>query len=209
MTTLTPGTVQRAWRRYAPIAGTLPAMPTVGDYAYRASLPVGDPAFSGNYVFQLDHDTTSGEPVGDMTCSLAFFFVKNATPLPTAVARIWGMSQAEAGDEDETPYLGVYLGQVEFTIGAVHGIPFVSNPPKNVFAENWFMASQVRVTDDRGLRPPGLAVMGSDRSLAPASSACVPSVVFDALGFRRIAVSLRWVGSSAASNGLGFFWRSA
>ncbi len=137
------------------------------------------------------------------------WLLKNATPLPTAVARIWGMSQAEAGDEDETPYLGVYLGQVEFTIGAVHGIPFVSNPPKNVFAENWFMASQVRVTVDRGLKPPGLAVMGSDRSLAPASSACVPSVVFDAMGFRRIAVSLRWAAASAASNGLGFFWRSA
>jgi hypothetical protein len=200
--------MQRAWRRYSPFTGTVPSMPSVGANAYRASLPI-EYGFNGNYVFQLDHDTTSGEPVGDMTCSLAFFFVKKAIPIPTALARIWGMSQAVSGGENATPYLGVYLGEVEFTIGAAHGVPFISDPAKNVFAQDWYMASQIKVTDDRCLRPPGLAVVGSDRSLAPASSACVPSVVFDAMGFRRIAVSLRWAAATAASNGLGFFWRSA
>lgn len=185
----------------------MPSIPSIGAYAYKESLPIGYD-FNGNYVFQLDHDTASGEPVGDMTCSLAFFFVKKATTIPTAVARIWGMSQAIAGGENATPYLGIYLGQVEFTIGAVHGIPFVSDPPKNVFDVDWYMASQIKVVHDRCLRPPGLAVMGSDRSLTPDLSGCVPSVVFDAMGFRRIAVSLRWTAPSAASNGLGFFWRS-
>ncbi len=67
------------------------------------------------------------------------------------------------------------------------------------------LASRVVVQHDLALSPPGLRVVGNSN----VGSGRAPFVLFDAVGFRRIAVSLRWTAPSAASNGLGFFWKSA
>lgn len=63
------------------------------------------------------------------------------------------------------------------------------------------LASRVVVQHDLALSPPGLRVVGNSN----VGSGRAPFVLFDAMGFDRIVVSLRFT-ASAGTNGFGVFW---
>ncbi len=89
-------------------------------------------------------------------------------------------------------------------LGTSNGLPQESGPfdaYKNVLLENSYLASRVVVQHDRALSPPGLRVVGNSN----VGSGRAPFVLFDAMGFDRIVVSLRFT-ASAGTNGFGVFW---
>lgn len=205
MTTLTFGTVQREWRRTAPFNGTFAAMPDKGAFAYLATAPNPN-NFNGDFAFSIPGTVVDGDRVADMAFALSFFFVKNTTTLPPAIARIWGLSQAGPpvpANENAGPFLGVYLGEVEFRAGTAHGLPLSPDPPKNVLLDNWYMASRISVREEVALTPPGIRIIGN----AAAGTGCSPYMLFDAMGFNRIVIALRFA-EAAPTSGLGFFWRT-
>jgi hypothetical protein len=179
------------------------ALPAIGAYAYRETLPIGYD-FDGTWTIAMGNHAPSGEPVTDMCCALRFYFVKRSEPVPSAVARIWGVSKARPLGGSDGAFLGTYLGQVGFSLGVTKGLPPYEEPIniyKNVLLDDMYLASELQVHDERALQPPGIRVVSNAR-LGKGNS---PYVLFDALGFDRIVVSLRFI-ASAGSNGLGFFW---
>lgn len=203
MAILTPGTEQRVWKRMGAAAGPFTTLPGKGAYAYRESLPIGYD-YDGTWTFAMENRATSGEPVTDMCCALRFYFVKRAETIPTAIARIWGVSKAHPLGGVATAFLGAYLGQVGLTIGTSKGLPIDEDPfsvYKNVLLDDQYLASQVVVQHDRALQPPGLRVIGNGGP----GMGTTPMVLFDALGFDRIVVTMRFT-APFGNNGFGFFW---
>lgn len=207
MAILAPGTQQNRWRRMGSAAGSAPAMPDIGAYAYRETLPIGYD-FGWNWTIEVNPYPQPEPPEpripADMCCALRFYFVKATETVPPAIARIWGVSKAHLLGETDEAFLGTYLGQVGFNVGTSNGLPIDEDPfdtYKNVLLDNSYIASRVVVQDDRALSPPGLRVVGNSN----AGSGRSPFVLFDAMGFDRIVVSLRYT-DTYGSNGLGVFW---
>lgn len=203
MALLIPGTEQRVWTRMGAAAGPFSPLPTRGAYAFRTSLPIGYD-FDGTWTFAMENHAASGEPVADMCCGLRFFFVKRATTIPAAIARIWGISKAQPLGGGDEAFMGVYLGQVRLSIGTCKGLPIDEDPIdiyKNVLLDDQYLASQVVVEHDRALQPPGLRVIGNGGP----NMGTTPMVLFDALGFDRIVVTMRFT-APYENNGFGFFW---
>ncbi len=109
------------------------------------------------------------------TLALLFFGDPSAGDPKTIEVQFWAVNGITIGMDDK--YIGIWLGTVELDIGTT---------ASTSLAANTFFFSDIRITDDRSMNPPGMRVIAAD----PDTTKGAAVLAFDSLGAEYVIVQI-------------------
>ncbi len=109
------------------------------------------------------------------TLALLFFGDPNAGDPKTIEVQFWAVNGITIGMDDK--YIGIWLGTVELDIGTT---------ASTTLAANTFFFSDIRITEDRSMNPPGMRVISAD----PDTTKGAAVLAFDSLGAEYVVVQI-------------------